>query len=405
MRVLVCTPHMPYPPRGGGRADIWRRVEALTRLGHSVMLIHQHEADGPRAPRPEDFEQMDEVLSDRFSFTINRGRLRTVRQLLGLWRLPWAVAKTVPSGEDLTGIQRAVAGFAPEMILLEGPWFGELGRRFAAEHDAPIVYRSHNVEHVYRKHQAQASPSLRNRVALRLTTVGLKKYELTMMRRSRLVLDISLDDLEFWREHGVSHISWLPPLPELALSEPPTERLQGEVVFVGGLRFPNNVHGVRWLVDDVLPILQSRHPDIVLTVVGSTPDDALRTDLAANPAVRTFFDVDSVNPYLFGAKVLVNPVSIGSGVQLKMLDMLMTDAPIITRSTGARGLPPRCVTQFQIADTKEAFASAIVTQLETPTVDAAERGQVRELFTVASVQRALDELSLPPVDEEHSTTR
>ena len=405
MRVLVCTPRMPYPPRGGGRADIWRRIEALTRLGHTVMLLHQHEADGPRAPLPEHFEQMDEVLSERFSFAVKRSRLRTVRQLLGMWRLPWDVAKAVPSGAALTGTERAVADFAPDMILLEGPWFGELGRRFAAEFNAPIVYRSHNIEHVYLKRQAQASRSVRNRVAWRLATVGLKTYQLTLMRSARLVLDISLDDLEFWRSQGVSRISWLPPLPELALSHPPTDRVQGEVLFVGGLRFPNNVHGVRWLVDEVLPILQSSHPDIVLSVVGSTPDEALRTDLAANPAVRTFFDVDSVNPYLFGAKVLVNPVSIGSGVQLKMLDMLMTDAPIITRSNGARGLPQRCVTQFEIADTKEAFASAILTQLETPTVDAAERGRVREIFTLASVQRALQELSRPPVGEEHSPTR
>jgi len=405
MRVLVCTPYMPYPPRGGGRADIWRRVQALTQLGHQVMLLHQHEAEGPRAPLPEHFAEMDEVLTGRFSFAVERSRLRTVRQLLGMWRKPWDVAKGVPSGAVLDRMERAVADFAPEMVLLEGPWLGELGRRFAAQYDAPVVYRSHNIEHLYLKRQAQASRSVRNRIAWRLTTVGLKRYELMMMRNAALVLDISLDDLEFWRAQGVSDISWLPPLPELALSDPPTDRVEGEVLFVGGLRLPNNVHGVRWLVSEVLPILQSSHPDIVLSVVGSTPDEALRTELAANPAVRTFFDVDSVNPYLFGARVLVNPVSIGSGVQLKMLDMLMTEAPIITRSTGARGLPPRCVEQFEVADTKEAFAAAIVTQLETPTVDGAERDQVREMFTLASVRRALDELSRPALGEESSPTR
>ena len=246
---------------------------------------------------------------------------------------------------------------------------------------------------------------MRNRIAWQLTTVGLKKYELDLMRRARLVLDISLDDLEFWRHHGVSAITWLPPLPELALSDPPTYDVPGDVVFVGGLRPPNNVHGVRWLVNEVLPIVRASHPDLVLSVVGSAPDDALRAELADNRAVRTFFDVDSVNPYLLGAKVLVNPVSIGSGVQLKMLDMLMTDAPIITRSNGARGLPQRCVSQFEIADTKETFASAIVAQLETPTVDATERERVREIFAVVSVQRALAELSRPSVDEEHSPTR
>ena len=221
------------------------------------------------------------------------------------------------------------------------------------------------------------------------------------MRSSRLVLDISLDDLEFWRGRGVSDITWLPPLPELALGSPPTEEVAGQVLFVGGLRLPNNVSGVRWLVDEVLPLLLQTRPDLVLSVVGSMPDDALRADLAANESVRTFFDVPSVNPYLFGAQVLVNPVSIGSGVQLKMLDMLMTDAPIVTHSNGARGLPPRCVSQFEVADTAGAFAAAVLAQLEAPTVDPAERAQVREMFTVASVRRALELLPGPATTSRH----
>lgn len=405
MRVLVCTPYMPYPPRGGGRADIWRRVEALTRLGHAVMLLHQHETHGPRAPSPEHFEEMDELLDARFSFPVERSRGRTVRQLLGMRRVPWGAAKAVPSPEVLARMDEAVVAFAPDTILLEGPWFGELGRRFARAHGATVVYRSHNVEHLYLRRQAQASPSVRDRIAWRLATTGLRTYELTLMRDARLVLEISLDDLEFWRGHGVTNATWLPPLPELALGRPPTDRVAGEVLFVGGLRLPNNVSGVRWLVDEVLPLLLASRPDLVLSVVGSMPDDALRSDLAAQPAVRTFFDVDSVNPYLFGAQVLVNPVSIGSGVQLKMLDMLMTDAPIVTQSTGARGLPARCVAQFEVADTAETFAAAILAQLETPTVDTAERSRVREMFTLASVRRALESLSEPQVSEEPSPRR
>lgn len=398
MRVLVCTPHMPYPPRGGGRADIWRRVEALTCLGHSVMLVHQHEPEGPRAPQAREFEEMDEVLAGRFSYAIKRSGLRTALQLIGMTRLPWGVAKTTPSGRDVEDLVRTVDDFEPELILLEGPWFGELGRRISAQFDAPIVYRSHNVEHVYLRRQAQASRSARDRIAWRLATVGLKKYELGLMRDSRLVLDISLDDLQFWRDQGVSNISWLPPLPELALSEPPVDRVTCEVLFVGGLRFPNNVHGVRWLVREVLPLLRSRQPDLVLSVVGSMPDADLRAELATNPAVRTYYDVDSVNPYLFGAKVLVNPVSIGSGVQLKMLDMLMTDAPIVTRSHATRGLPERCAAQFKTADSNEAFASAILAQLRAPTVDTAERDQVRETFSLDSVRLALEQV-LGPTDE------
>ncbi len=296
MRILVCSPYAPYPPRGGGRADVWRRIEAFARLGHSVMLLHQHEPDGPRMPLPEHFAAMDEVLDARYSFAIERGRLRTIRQLLGMWRLPWHVAEAVPSGDDEKAVDSAVREFRPDVIWLEGPWLGEVGRRFMpswASHSR-IDHRTSSTSTCGARHE--------------LRTAGVtgspgdsppsasKKYERTLMRMSRRVLDISVDDLAFWREEGIDHIHWLPPLPELALTGPPVSTIAGDVVFAGGLRLPNNIHGVRWLIDDVLPILLTTRPDLTVIIVGAAPDAVLRAQLEANPAVRSFFDVPSVNP-------------------------------------------------------------------------------------------------------------
>lgn len=396
MRILVCSPHVPFPPVGGGRADVWRRIEAFVRLGHEVMLLHQYESRGPRAPLPQHFDGMDEVLTARFSFPIKRSKSRTVRQLLGIRRLPWHIAKAVPSGTDKTSADAQIRAFGPDLIWLEGPWLGEIARLYSVELGVPLAYRSHNIEHLYLARQARASQSKRNQIAWRLATVGLKQYELTAMRSAGGVFDISLDDMKFWQDQEVSNIGWLPPLPELALADPPTERVNSEVLFVGGLRLPNNVSGVNWLVDDVLPILHEARPDLILTIVGSGPAADLRKQLEDNPSVRTHFDVPSVNPYLFGAKVLVNPVSIGSGVQLKMLDMLMTDAPIVTRSQGSRGLPDLCTSQFEVADTKEEFASSILQGLEGAELDAGARQRARSLFTLDAVKAALASMELTP---------
>jgi hypothetical protein len=158
-----------------------------------------------------------------------------------------------------------------------------------------------------------------------------------------------------------------------------------DILFVGGLSLPNNVTGVRWLIREVLPLLHRVRPELTLTVVGSSPKGALRAELENHPAVRSHFDVPSVNPYLFGARVLVNPVSVGSGVQLKMLDMLMTDAPIVTRSQGVRGLPDDFAALCEVTDTAEGFAESIRARLEDPAVDLAERGRVRQRFEVTAV--------------------
>jgi hypothetical protein len=76
-----------------------------------------------------------------------------------------------------------------------------------------------------------------------------------------------------------------------------------------------------------------------------------------------------------------------------MLDMLMTDIPIVTRSQGVRGLPPECASQFDVADTTEEFAAAILRRLEVPAIDAVERERVRERFTLAAVSESLAGIS------------
>lgn len=393
MRILVCAAYVPYPPKGGGRADIWRRIEAFTRLGHSVMLLHQYDTAGSLVPGPADFEAMDEILAARFSYRVKRSAFRTLRQLLGMpWR-PWHAAKAVPSGDDREAADSAIDRFSPDLVWLDGPWPGEIARRTAARLRIPLVYRSHNVEHVYLRRQAAASPSPRNRVAWWLAAAGAKRYQLKLMGAADLVADISLDDLAYWREQGVASLCWLPPLPELALTGRPEETIPSDLLFLGGLSLPNNVTGLLWLIDEVLPIVHRTRPGLTLTVVGSSPRGELSARLEAHPAVRTHFDVPSVHPYLFGASVLANPVSIGSGVQLKMLDMLMTDAPIVTRGQGVRGLPADFAAICEVADTAEAFAAAILDGLARPGTDASARNAVRQQFEVAAVGACLARVS------------
>lgn len=394
MKIVVCVTAFPYPPRGGGYADAWRRIEAFVRLGHQVMMVNPYDPDGRRVPTAEELAYTETVLWGRYSFSIKRNPRRTIAQLLNMRRLPWFAATRVPEPDEQAELDRIVRDFGPDLIWLDGPWLGEVGLRLHRKFGAPIAYRSHNVEHVYLKVQAAAAVSRRNQIAWRLACVGVKQYQLRVMAEASAVFDISLSDLEYWRGQGVINGHWLPPLPELALAAPSEERVVTDILFVGGLRTPNNVQGVRWLVHRVLPILQQHRPDVVVGVVGSYPDPDLVAELAAERSVRTFYDVPDVTPYQFGARVLVNPVAVGSGIQLKMIDMLMTDAPIVTRSQGTSGFPASCIDQFEVADSESDFAAALLRCLDEPGVDPVARAEVRSQFDVNAVRAALATIPL-----------
>ena len=389
MKIVVFAPNVPYPPHGGGRADIWRRMDAMTRLGHKVMLVTLFEPFGPAAPTVDHWLAIDSLIDRRFVFPIRRDTWKTLRQLANCLQVPWHLANRIPSQSELSELIVSLTQFQPDCFWLDGPWFGVTCEQLVQTIDVPILYRSHNIEHQYLRKQAQAAVHLRDRVAWTLASIGLKATERRLMKKSRAIFDISVDDMAFWRDEGILNLHWLPPLPELVFSQHPDSIVACDVVFVGNLGTPNNVRGVEWLLREIFPRLQKLRPDVSCLLVGSNPTTHVLDLVCQTRGVSLEKNVPDVLPYLFGARVLVNPIMVGSGVQVKMLDMLMTDNPIVTTSQGTRGLPRDFKSLFRVADDPTAFALSINDELVSPTVDLAARRNARTAFCIDKVGQAL----------------
>ena len=336
---------------------------------------------------------IDAGTEESFFFPIRRSFWRTLYRLSRLGSVPWHASTRVPDQRVFEQLIELLSSFQPDAIWLDGPWLGVLATRLARHFDIPLLYRSHNVEFEYMLGQSRTADDLRGRIALRVSCIGLQRFETKTMQQAIAAFDISVDDLQYWEASGMQHMHWLPPLPELAFKDKPTAAISGDIVFLGNLGTPNNVRGVEWLVTEVLPRVHARLPDVRCRIVGSNPTPFVSRLLAGATGVELCANVPDPTPYLFGARVLVNPVMTGSGVQVKMLDMLMTEAPIVTASQGTRGLPPEFRQLFRIADDADAFANAVCEELSASTVDVPARAAAREVFSVAAVGRALEMVS------------
>jgi hypothetical protein len=144
-------------------------------------------------------------------------------------------------------------------------------------------------------------------------------------------------------------------------------------------------------MDEVMPLVWRQAPQARLRVVGSAPSAELQARIAALPNVDASYDVASVQPFVLGARALANPVFVGSGVQLKTLDMLSTDVPIVTRAQGLRGLPPELKDMLRVADSPDAFAAALVAARSAPDAWATQRQVFRQQFASAGIARTVAE--------------
>jgi glycosyltransferase involved in cell wall biosynthesis len=159
------------------------------------------------------------------------------------------------------------------------------------------------------------------------------------------------------------------PLAEHTRSPgPPT------VLFHGQLTYAPNVDAAHVLVRDVLPVLQTTHPDVELRLVGRA-DDRLRA-LHHPPEVSVTGFVDDMDAELRGAWLLVVPLRSGGGTRLKILEAFAHGLPVVSTTIGAEGLGAQNATHLLIADDAAGLAAAVAMLLD-------DDGRCRELAAAA----------------------
>jgi glycosyltransferase involved in cell wall biosynthesis len=400
---------MPFPPLSGGRADNWRRLVVLKELGCEIALVTYYSADGNRGPDESAIATVRSIVSDLVMLPVSKAPNALVRRAVLLVQgLPSHVASRTPTPKALDLVLERLRRFRPTAVWLDGPWGGEVGRAVKRECSVPLFYRSNNVEHLYLRRQAGAARARRDKFAWWLASLGLEAYQLGLMNEASMVFDISMDDLRVWEGKGVSRIKWLPPLPEAALRTPAnltTPREKYDLLFLGNLTTPNNVRGVTWLVEDILPLVIRRRPDLRVCIAGSNPGEHVRAVCQKERSVTLKPNVTDPLVAYRSARVLLNPVRTGSGVQVKMLDMLMTDAAIVTTSQGIAGLPPQVRSCVRVADDAHAFAAAILEALEEPAPELAARCELRKAFSKHAIADVLTDLDAgaPSNEQERGT--
>jgi len=101
---------------------------------------------------------------------------------------------------------------------------------------------------------------------------------------------------------------------------------------------PPNIEALRWFVDGCWPGVRARQPEAVLRVVGRRPEPGLADWLRGIPGAELFTDVPSVEEYVATATVSVNPMRSGSGVNIKAIAAMALGTPVVSTTTGSRGL-------------------------------------------------------------------
>lgn len=375
-RIIVVPNELPLPMNAGGRVDVWRRLLALRNAGAAMGLITWY--DGPRdgEPSPELRAQLGEQCESVHLACISRQPVELIGRVLNAWRWPSHVASRWVTLNRARTLEWA-REFRPTLLLADGLYGAHVVRWLAAELGVPWVYRSHNIEHRYMQMQLAQARNLKSRLGLMANLWGLARFEREVQNRAAAVLDISTSDMAFWRAQGVTRSHWMPPIVDRAFAEQLAVASAAyrpyDAMYFGNLNTPNNVEAVRWFVQRVLPLVST--PTYRFALVGSRPNAEVEALARSDRRIQLIANPVEIAPLVAQAKVLVNTVQGGSGVNLKSVEMLYSQAQLLSTGIGVQGLPPEVAACFTQADDPQSFADQLqaLASADAPGADALTR--------------------------------
>lgn len=373
-------------------------AETFRSLGHQVLTVAttDERISTPRQ-NPADFPLL--------LFSRPHPLLSLFRALRD--RLPLSVAK-YSTPNFLSHIMDLIADYRPDVIWVDHAQLGLIAEKVQGLGSYLTLVRAHNLEWKIFERSADASSNLFRRALLRFEAIRMKRFEANLPGKVDGVVCISALERDWFcnnKPNGPSRISNIYLMP--AGYSGHTRKLnplhqQKRVLHVAPLDWAPNADGLRWLLQEVWPIVQAHIPDAVLNIVGRNPPaDLIRT--YASPAAKFHGFVEDILPFEEEAQCLVVPLHVGGGIRIKLLNAFARGIPVVTTNIGCEGLPVTDGTHAFVADEPEAFAAYIIRCLEADPFVHSMRERAYELVTKQMswphlMQSLLASLGLPKKD-------
>ena len=231
----------------------------------------------------------------------------------------------------------------------------------------PAGLRLHNIEWKIWKRYSDEFPAYHPaRIYLERQTRILKNYESDFYSKfdvcfaitendKKEALNMAPDSNIKLASAGVNLTDWSPQQ---------MERNPFELIIATTYRWVHNVNAVKWLIENVLPIVIKEVPDIKFTIIGLNPPQFFNNYKELGVDVKGF--VEKVQPYFNKAAIYVAPLFVGAGIRIKILEAMAMELPVIATSISAEGINATSADGLLVADNAVDYAELILKMIRNP---------------------------------------
>jgi glycosyltransferase involved in cell wall biosynthesis len=358
MKIIVVSPTPTHPPSAGNRARILSMTQALKELGHEVHFA---------------FATLETADRDAMEAYFGRDRLHWMEALPTLaQRSPFKRARRF-----MLRCLRVDAAYRWGIDDWYDPALTPRLKALQSEHHFDAVF----VEYVFmsKAFEAFGSGCLKvldthdvfgDRHRIYLDAGQSPQWYSTApadedlaLKRADVVLAIQEAEAQVFKQRLHANDDQVITLGHLLHT---SRRVSGcpalSAVFLASSNHINVV-AAQYFIDAVLPLILLRHPEFKLFLAGNICDA-----IADGPGLVKLGRVNHVLDAFDRASVAVNPVTMGTGLNIKLLDAMAAGMPIVSTDSGVRGLTWAQREGIAVVPDQDpqAMAQAVVAAVENP---------------------------------------
>lgn len=228
---------------------------------------------------------------------------------------------------------------------------------------------------------------------------AMRDLELDLARKCDFTVVTSEAERALLAEDGIT--SHVVPIIENPVQTHAAYSARHDLLFLGNYTHEPNVDAAMWLVNEIMPRVWERIPNMQVTLAGAEPTPSIER-LASN-RVRVTGHVPDLRTLFQEARLMVAPLRYGAGMKGKIVQSLAHGLPVVTTPIGAEGIGLVDGVNAAIADDPQSLANRILRAYNDETEWshlAAKSSETAQQFSPSAVRPHL-ETALEAALEQH----